>query len=52
MKSIAGTQDERLSIIFVQSRAKHAEVCGLCHKIKKDEDGNKQVTTTINNLVS
>jgi hypothetical protein len=52
MKSIVGTQDEGLSIIFVQSCVKHAEVCGLCHKIREDGDGNRQVTTTINNLVS
>jgi hypothetical protein len=40
MKSTADTKDERLGIMSAQSYAKQAEVCGLCHKIRMDQDGN------------
>jgi hypothetical protein len=40
MESIADKNDERLSTISVWSYAEQAEVCGPCHEIREDEDGN------------
>jgi hypothetical protein len=47
LESTADTIDEWRSVIPVKSRAKHAEVYDLCHKIRKDEDGYQQVPMTM-----